>query len=191
LEATAAPVASDARAAALAVLNTRLPNRQQLGPEDLEPAGPPRVYQAVITRHFVLIRGGDSRFDNVTDARLPVTRPIRAHHRQAAPQSRARSRNHDEQARIGRKIDTGTTYRAGTDGAIGVGGATLATQLLRARLLDELLLCTPPATLGFGRPLFDDYEVPIELDLLEQRSFKQGVTMHRYAIRDGSEASPC
>jgi len=75
LEATAVPVASDARAAALAVLNTRLPDRQQLGPEDLEPAGPLRVYQAVITRHFVLIRGGDSRFDNVTDARLPVTPP--------------------------------------------------------------------------------------------------------------------
>lgn len=53
------------------------------------------------------------------------------------------------------------------------------------------LLCTHPAILGFGRPLFDDYDVPIELDLLEQRSFEQGVTMHRYAIRDVSEASPC
>jgi len=81
--------------------------------------------------------------------------------------------------------------RAGTDGTIGVGGAALATQLLRAGLLDELLLFTHPAILGFGRPLFDDYDVPIELDLLEQRSFKQGVTMHHYAIRDESEASPC
>jgi hypothetical protein len=44
---------------------------------------------------------------------------------------------------------------------------------------------------GFGRPLFDNYDVPIELDLLEQRSFKQGVTMHRYAIRDAREASSC
>jgi nitroimidazol reductase NimA-like FMN-containing flavoprotein (pyridoxamine 5'-phosphate oxidase superfamily) len=75
LEATAAPVAPDARAAALAVLNTRLPDRQQLGPEDLEPAGTLRVYRAEVTRHFVLVRGGDSRFDNVTDARLPVTPP--------------------------------------------------------------------------------------------------------------------
>ena len=31
----------------------------------------------------------------------------------------------------------------------------------------------------------------VPLDLLEQRSFKQGVTMHHYAIRDASEASPC
>ena len=88
-------------------------------------------------------------------------------------------------------IEQLATLRAETDGAIGVGGATLATQLLRAKLLDELLLFTHPAILGFGRPLFDDYDVPIELDLLEQRSFEQGVTMHRYAIRNELEASPC
>jgi dihydrofolate reductase len=81
--------------------------------------------------------------------------------------------------------------RAGTEGTIGVGGAALATQLLRAGLLDELLLFTHPAILGFGRPLFDDYDVPVELDLLEQRSFGSGVTMHRYAIRDVSEATSC
>jgi dihydrofolate reductase len=81
--------------------------------------------------------------------------------------------------------------RAQTDGTIGVGGAALATQLLRAKLLDELLLCTHPAILGFGRPLFDEYDVPIELDLLEQRSFEQGVTMHRYAIRNELEAGQC
>ncbi|HEY5222054.1 MAG TPA: dihydrofolate reductase family protein [Microbacteriaceae bacterium] len=78
--------------------------------------------------------------------------------------------------------------RAGTHGSIGVGGAALATQLLRAGLLDELLLFTHPSILGFGRPLFDDYEVPIELDLREQRSFGSGVSMHRYAIRDVIEA---
>jgi dihydrofolate reductase len=79
--------------------------------------------------------------------------------------------------------------RADTAGRIGVGGAALATQLLRAGLLDELLLFTHPAVLGFGRPLFDDYDMPIELDLLEQRSFRSGVTMHRYAIRDDSKPS--
>lgn len=41
------------------------------------------------------------------------------------------------------------------------------------------------------RPLFDDYDVPIDLDLLEQRSFESGVTMHHYAIRDAKEASSC
>lgn len=81
-------------------------------------------------------------------------------------------------------IEQLAALRAGTDGSIGVGGAALATQLLRAGLLDELLLYTHPAILGFGRPLFDDYDLPVELDLLEQRSFGSGVTMHRYAIRE-------
>jgi hypothetical protein len=47
--------------------------------------------------------------------------------------------------------------------------------------------CHPP----FQVPLFDEHDVPIELDLLEQRSFEQGVTMHRYAIHDVREASSC
>ncbi|MFF0771400.1 dihydrofolate reductase family protein [Nonomuraea wenchangensis] len=81
--------------------------------------------------------------------------------------------------------------RAGTDGTISVGGATLATQLLRAGLLDELLLWTHPSILGFGRPLFDDYDIPIELDLVEHRSFERGVTMRRYAIQDTKEAGTC
>jgi dihydrofolate reductase len=86
-------------------------------------------------------------------------------------------------------IEQLAALRARTDGAIGVGGAALATQLLRARLLDELLLFTHPAILGGGRALFDEHDAPIELDLLEQRSFEQGVTMHRYAIRDARDAS--
>ena len=88
-------------------------------------------------------------------------------------------------------IEQLAALRASTDGSISVGGAALATQLLRARLLDELLLFTHPAILGFGRPLFDDYHVPIELDLLERRSFESGVTMHRYGIREVTEASAC
>jgi dihydrofolate reductase len=81
-------------------------------------------------------------------------------------------------------IEQLAAFRAETDGPIGVGGATIATQLLRAGLLDELLLFTHPTVLGFGRPLFDDYDRPIDLDLIEQRSFTQGVTMHRYAVKD-------
>ena len=69
------------------------------------------------------------------------------------------------------------------DGDIGVGGATLATALLRAHLLDELLLFTHPVVLGAGRALFDGLGEPLQLDLLEQRSFASGVTMHRHAVR--------
>ncbi len=72
--------------------------------------------------------------------------------------------------------------RAGTDGDIGVGGANLATQLLEAGLLDELLLFVHPVILGSGRPLFDRLQRPLDLELLERADFAAGVTMSRYAV---------
>jgi dihydrofolate reductase len=80
-------------------------------------------------------------------------------------------------------IDQLATIRAESDGLIGVGGANLATQLLKANLLDELLLFTHPVLLGSGRALFDDQEGPLGLELIEQTSFDRGVTMHHYAIQ--------
>jgi dihydrofolate reductase len=74
------------------------------------------------------------------------------------------------------------TLRAETDGAIGVGGATLATELLKHGLLDQVLLFIHPAILGSGRPLFDDGSGLIACELLEQATFEGGVVMHRYAI---------
>ncbi len=47
-------------------------------------------------------------------------------------------------------IEQLAAIRADTEGTIGVGGATLATALLRAGLLDELLLYVHPAVLGSG-----------------------------------------
>jgi dihydrofolate reductase len=72
--------------------------------------------------------------------------------------------------------------RVATDGDIGVGGAALATELLEAGLLDELLLFTHPVVLGSGRPLFDRVGQPVDVELLERAEFEMGVTMHRYAI---------
>ena len=80
-------------------------------------------------------------------------------------------------------IEQLAALRDATDGRIDLGGATLATLALRAGLLDELVLATHPTYLGFGRPLFDDYEMPIDLELLEHRSFASGVTLNRYAIQ--------
>ncbi len=85
-------------------------------------------------------------------------------------------------------IEQLAAIRAQTVGDIGVGGATLATQLLRANLLDELLLFTHPVILGGGRPLIDDHDQLIELDLLEQAAFEGGVTLHRYAVRGAHPA---
>jgi len=81
-------------------------------------------------------------------------------------------------------IDKLAGVRAATDGDIGVGGATLATQLLAAGLLDEILLFTHPVVLGTGRPLFDHVDRPIGCELLEHATFEGGVTMNRYAVTD-------
>ncbi|MER6582375.1 hypothetical protein [Nonomuraea sp. NPDC001023] len=57
----------------------------------------------------------------------------------------------------------------------------LSVRMYRSKT--KQLLFAHPAILGFGRPLFDDHDWPIDLDLLEQRTFEQGVTMHHYAVR--------
>ncbi|MGO4533672.1 dihydrofolate reductase family protein [Leifsonia sp. 2MCAF36] len=87
-------------------------------------------------------------------------------------------------------IDQLAALRAGTEGRIGVGGADLATQLLRAGLLDELLLFVHPSILGFGRPLFDDYDRPVDLHPMEQKSFGNGVTMQRFDLRGSAQDAP-
>lgn len=80
-------------------------------------------------------------------------------------------------------VDQLAELRASTDGDIGVGGASIATLLLRHGLLDELLLFTHPVVLGSGRPLFDSLDAPVECDLIEQATYADSVTLHRYAVR--------
>lgn len=81
------------------------------------------------------------------------------------------------------------TLRQESHGDIGIGGADLATQLQHAHLLDELLIFTHPVILGAGRKFFAALDEPVELDLLEQQSFDEGVMMHRYAVRGALDAS--
>lgn len=75
VEAQAGAVECSLHAEALDVLNARLPPQKALTPADLIPGGPLLPYRATATRHYVLIRGGDARFDNVVDQRLPVRPP--------------------------------------------------------------------------------------------------------------------
>jgi hypothetical protein len=75
LEAEAGTVDGTRQTQALEVLNLKLPARQALSPADLVPDGPLQAYRAVVDRHFVLVRGGDARFTNVVDRRLPVRPP--------------------------------------------------------------------------------------------------------------------
>ena len=80
LEAQASAVESSLHAEALGVLNARLPPQKALALADLLPTGPLQPYRATATRHYVLIRGGDTRFDNVVDERRPVRPPEQSRH---------------------------------------------------------------------------------------------------------------
>lgn len=75
LQASACVLDADLHPHALAVLNDKLPPRQALNSGDLYPPGPLAVFRATVERFFVLIRGGDPRFENVIDQRLEVRRP--------------------------------------------------------------------------------------------------------------------
>lgn len=75
VDATATVVGDTARPAAIELLNSRLPSHQHLDLTDVGPGGQLQVYRASIHQHYVLIRGGDARFDNPVDTRLAVVHP--------------------------------------------------------------------------------------------------------------------
>jgi dihydrofolate reductase len=67
--------------------------------------------------------------------------------------------------------------------ALAVGGAGLASTLVRAGLVDEYRLFVYPVVLGAGTPFFPPLDQPIELELLESRTFGSRVQYLRYASR--------
>jgi dihydrofolate reductase len=60
------------------------------------------------------------------------------------------------------------------------GGATFVQALSRQRLVDEYRLVINPVALGAGLPMFKDLPAPLELRLVEARSFPNGSALHVY-----------
>lgn len=70
------------------------------------------------------------------------------------------------------------------DGApMEIGGAMLASAAMRAGLIDEYQVVTHPVLVGGGTPFFSALERRTSLDLVETRTFPDGVTLSRYASR--------
>lgn len=63
---------------------------------------------------------------------------------------------------------------------LGVGGATIASALMRSGLIDEYWLYVHPVILGSGTPMFPALANQINLRLLETRTFNSGVVLVRY-----------
>lgn len=69
------------------------------------------------------------------------------------------------------------------DGAVAVGGATLAAQAAAADLIDEYLVRVNPVLLGGGVPFFPRDERRVALELVESRAVgSHGVLFHRYRV---------
>jgi len=66
------------------------------------------------------------------------------------------------------------------EGVVSVGGAGLASTLIKLDLIDEYRLFVVPVVLGGGTPYFPPLDRAIPLELLETRTFGSGVSYLRY-----------
>jgi dihydrofolate reductase len=66
------------------------------------------------------------------------------------------------------------------EGVVSVGGAGLASTLIRLDLIDEYRLFVRPVVLGAGTPYFPALDRRLELELLETRMFPSQTTYLRY-----------
>ena len=79
-------------------------------------------------------------------------------------------------------IDAVRQLKATADRDIGVGGPDLAAQAIKAGLVDELHLFLAPVVVGGGKPSLPD-DVRLELELLDERRFANGVVHLHYRTR--------
>ena len=72
--------------------------------------------------------------------------------------------------------------KATLEGDISIGGPTLAAEVMRAGLVDEVRLFVVPVIVGGGtRSLPDDLR--LDLELLDERRFRNGTVYLRYGAR--------
>jgi dihydrofolate reductase len=88
--------------------------------------------------------------------------------------------------RIERDFDPEAVRRmkAAAQRDVGVGGADVAAQAIRAGLVDECHLLLVPIVVGGGRPALPD-GVRVRLELLDERRFGNGTVYLRYRSRGG------
>jgi dihydrofolate reductase len=76
-----------------------------------------------------------------------------------------------------------TRLKAEDGGPMTIGGATLAGAAMRAGLIDEYLLATYPVLVGGGTPFFTALDSWVNLNLVETRTFPDGVVLTRYETK--------
>ncbi|TDE00340.1 dihydrofolate reductase family protein [Jiangella asiatica] len=90
-----------------------------------------------------------------------------------------------ERTRLQRTFDPDAVRRLKetADGDLTVEGPGLAAAALRAGLVDEIHQLVSPVVVGGGTPFHPD-GVRLDLELLDERRFGNGVVFLRYSVRD-------
>ncbi len=70
---------------------------------------------------------------------------------------------------------------ARADAAVLVGGPTVAAVALRAGLVDKISQLLSPVVVGGGTPFLPD-DLRLDLELVQERRFGNGVVFLRYAV---------
>jgi dihydrofolate reductase len=98
--------------------------------------------------------------------------------------SRTLTEPRSTRTRIEREFDPDAVRRlkAGAKHDITVDGPELAAQAIRAGLVDEFQMIIFPAIIGGGKRFFPD-GARLDLGLVEERRFGNGVVVLRYAVR--------
>ncbi len=65
---------------------------------------------------------------------------------------------------------------------LAIGGAAFMRSLIATGLIDEYHLVTHPVVLGKGRAIFSDVKIPMDLQLMDVKSFPGGIVVHSYHI---------
>lgn len=63
---------------------------------------------------------------------------------------------------------------------LALGGAGFMRSLIATGLIDEYHLNTHPVVLGSGQPIFTGVQLPVDLKLIEAKSFPGGIVAHVY-----------
>ena len=98
--------------------------------------------------------------------------------------SRTLAEPRSARTRIEREFDPDAVRRlkAGAEHDITVDGPELAAQAIRGGLVDEFQMIVCPVVVGGGKRFFPD-GVRLDLELVEERRFGNGVVVLRYAVR--------
>lgn len=81
-------------------------------------------------------------------------------------------------------VERVSELKRGSNGDIYLcGGANLATTLLEARLIDEVVVKLNPLLLGSGIPIIKAIARHIDLELLDTKVYKSGVVLLTYKVK--------